>query len=207
MAAAQRRSAIDLTATLNIKAKSIDAEARTLSGGNQQKVQIARWLAVDAQTLILLDPTRGVDVGARAEINKIWLDLSERGRLHPDRLERRRRACGGLRPGRCDAQGPTSRRTVRRRPDRKSLASDGDRWLTKARPPIRSAKRAVASRRAFRDFAAPGAARFDAPAGPRGRVAVFLLRHQRHVPDPAQSSAARACRPPLSVSRRSTPSC
>jgi ABC-type sugar transport system ATPase subunit len=78
--AAQRRSAIDLTALLNIKAKSIDAEVRTLSGGNQQKVQIARWLAVDAQTLILLDPTRGVDVGARTEINKIWLELSERGR-------------------------------------------------------------------------------------------------------------------------------
>ena len=65
---------------LNIKAKSIEAETRTLSGGNQQKVQIARWLAIDVRTLILLDPTRGVDVGARAEINKVWLDLSERGR-------------------------------------------------------------------------------------------------------------------------------
>jgi ABC-type sugar transport system ATPase subunit len=75
----QRRSAIDLMTTLNIKASSIDAEARTLSGGNQQKVQIARWLAVEAETLILLDPTRGVDVGARVEINKIWLDLSTRG--------------------------------------------------------------------------------------------------------------------------------
>ena len=78
--AAQLRSAIDLMRVLNIKAKSIDADTRTLSGGNQQKVQIARWLAVDVRTLILLDPTRGVDVGARAEINKIWLDLSERGR-------------------------------------------------------------------------------------------------------------------------------
>ena len=81
---------------LNIKAKSIDAETRTLSGGNQQKVQIARWLAVDARTLILLDPTRGVDVGARAEINKIWLDLSERGRSFLYRLERRGRIGGGL---------------------------------------------------------------------------------------------------------------
>jgi ABC-type sugar transport system ATPase subunit len=78
--AAQLRSAIDLMRVLNIKAKSIDADTRTLSGGNQQKVQIARWLAVDVRTLILLDPTRGVDVGARAEINKVWLDLSERGR-------------------------------------------------------------------------------------------------------------------------------
>jgi ABC-type sugar transport system ATPase subunit len=78
--AAQLRSAIDLMKVLNIKAKSIDADTRTLSGGNQQKVQIARWLAVDVRTLILLDPTRGVDVGARGEINKVWLDLSARGR-------------------------------------------------------------------------------------------------------------------------------
>jgi ABC-type sugar transport system ATPase subunit len=78
--AAQLRSAIDLMRVLNIKAKSIDADTPTLSGGNQQKVQIARWLAIDVRTLILLDPTRGVDVGARAEINKVWLDLSERGR-------------------------------------------------------------------------------------------------------------------------------
>jgi ABC-type sugar transport system ATPase subunit len=78
--AVQRRLAIDLMTTLSIKAKSVDAETRNLSGGNQQKVQIARWLAVDARMLILLDPTRGVDVGARAEINKLWLAMSERGR-------------------------------------------------------------------------------------------------------------------------------
>ena len=78
--AAQRRSAADLMTMLNIKAKSLDAETRTLSGGNQQKVQIARWLVIDASILILLDPTRGVDVGARTEINKVWLDLSKRGR-------------------------------------------------------------------------------------------------------------------------------
>jgi ABC-type sugar transport system ATPase subunit len=77
--AARRRSAADLATRLSIRAKSIEAEMRTLSGGNQQKVQIARWLAVDAQILILLDPTRGVDVGARAEINRVWLDLSDRG--------------------------------------------------------------------------------------------------------------------------------
>jgi ABC-type sugar transport system ATPase subunit len=78
--AAQRRSAADLMTILNIKAESLDAETRTLSGGNQQKVQIARWLVIDASILILLDPTRGVDVGARTEIHKVWLDLSKRGR-------------------------------------------------------------------------------------------------------------------------------
>ena len=54
---------------------------RTLSGGNQQKVQIARWLAARARILILIDPTRGVDVGARSEIKRIWSDLTARGQV------------------------------------------------------------------------------------------------------------------------------
>jgi ABC-type sugar transport system ATPase subunit len=77
--AERRRLAISLMKTLRIKAESVDAEMRTLSGGNQQKVQIGRWLAAGAQILILIDPTRGVDVGARGEINRIWSRLSESG--------------------------------------------------------------------------------------------------------------------------------
>jgi ABC-type sugar transport system ATPase subunit len=77
--AERRRLAISLMKTLRIKAESVDAEMRTLSGGNQQKVQIGRWLAAGAQILILVDPTRGVDVGARGEINRIWSRLSESG--------------------------------------------------------------------------------------------------------------------------------
>ena len=64
---------------LHIKAASIDAEVQTLSGGNQQKVQIARWLAADTRILIMIDPTRGVDVGARREIKGIWSELAGRG--------------------------------------------------------------------------------------------------------------------------------
>jgi D-xylose transport system ATP-binding protein len=78
--AQQRRTTMSLMETLHIKAVSMDAEVRTLSGGNQQKVQIGRWLAADAETLILLDPTRGVDVGARSEINGIWRRLGNSGR-------------------------------------------------------------------------------------------------------------------------------
>jgi ABC-type sugar transport system ATPase subunit len=78
--AQQERATMKLMETLHIKAASVDAEVRTLSGGNQQKVQIGRWLAADAQTLILLDPTRGVDVGARSEISRIWWRLSDSGR-------------------------------------------------------------------------------------------------------------------------------
>jgi ABC-type sugar transport system ATPase subunit len=77
---AMRRQAMDLASAVRIKASSIDAEVSTLSGGNQQKVQVARWLAADAQVLVLIDPTRGVDVGARSEIKRIWFELSRQGR-------------------------------------------------------------------------------------------------------------------------------
>ena len=69
----------ELLATLGIKAPSVAAEVGTLSGGNQQKVQIARWLAAKSRVLLLVDPTRGVDVGARAEINRTWLQLVASG--------------------------------------------------------------------------------------------------------------------------------
>lgn len=74
-----RRRAQDQADALKIKASSIDAEVRVLSGGNQQKVQIGRWLAAEARILIMVDPTRGVDVGARRDIKQIWQDLAARG--------------------------------------------------------------------------------------------------------------------------------
>jgi ABC-type sugar transport system ATPase subunit len=76
---AGRQSAFTQMEALHIKAGSIDDEVRTLSGGNQQKVQIARWLAADTRILIMIDPTRGVDVGARREIKNIWSDLAAKG--------------------------------------------------------------------------------------------------------------------------------
>jgi ABC-type sugar transport system ATPase subunit len=76
---AARRRATDQVTAISIKTPSIDAEVRTLSGGNQQKVQIARWLSAGAHILLLIDPTRGVDVGARNEIKRIWFDLSRAG--------------------------------------------------------------------------------------------------------------------------------
>ena len=77
--AERRRVAISLMKKLQIKAESVDAEMRTLSGGNQQKVQVARWLAAGARILLLIDPTRGVDVGARTEITRIWGELADAG--------------------------------------------------------------------------------------------------------------------------------
>ncbi|MGH2615902.1 MAG: sugar ABC transporter ATP-binding protein [Thermomicrobiales bacterium] len=64
---------------LQIRAPSITTRVATLSGGNQQKVQVARWLAAGSRVLLLIDPTRGVDVGARAEINRLWQALAAEG--------------------------------------------------------------------------------------------------------------------------------
>jgi ribose transport system ATP-binding protein len=61
----------DITAKLSVKAASIDDNVSSLSGGNQQKVAIAKLLASDCKVLILDEPTRGVDVGAKIEIYKI----------------------------------------------------------------------------------------------------------------------------------------
>ena len=67
---------IDMMAT---KTPSQDQVIGNLSGGNQQKVMIGRWLATDPKILILDEPTRGVDVGAKAEIYTIMNELVKRG--------------------------------------------------------------------------------------------------------------------------------
>jgi rhamnose transport system ATP-binding protein len=64
---------------LGIKAAGPDAPGATLSGGNQQKVSIARWLAAEPRVLILDEPTQGVDVGAKSEIHKIVRELAANG--------------------------------------------------------------------------------------------------------------------------------
>jgi simple sugar transport system ATP-binding protein len=51
-----------------------------LSGGNQQKVILARWLATNSRVLILDEPTRGIDIGAKAEIQKLVLALADEGK-------------------------------------------------------------------------------------------------------------------------------
>ncbi|MDA3812546.1 MAG: sugar ABC transporter ATP-binding protein [Spirochaetaceae bacterium] len=64
---------------LNIKTPGQDQIMRNLSGGNQQKVILARWMATKPELLILDEPTRGIDVGTKAEIQKIMIELSESG--------------------------------------------------------------------------------------------------------------------------------
>ncbi|MFI5488691.1 sugar ABC transporter ATP-binding protein [Micromonospora echinaurantiaca] len=64
---------------LSIRPANPDLPVRNLSGGNQQKVLLARWLITEPRLLILDEPTRGIDVGAKAEIQKLVLELSDGG--------------------------------------------------------------------------------------------------------------------------------
>jgi len=64
---------------LRVRAASLDVVVAGLSGGNQQKIVLARWLAARASVLILDEPTRGVDVGAKAEIHALIGELAARG--------------------------------------------------------------------------------------------------------------------------------
>lgn len=70
---------MDQAKNLAIKAPNLQVACETLSGGNQQKVVIAKWLLSNPKILIMDDPTRGVDVGAKYEIYKLMNELAERG--------------------------------------------------------------------------------------------------------------------------------
>jgi ribose transport system ATP-binding protein len=66
--------------SLAIKTPGIKQRVKNLSGGNQQKVVIAKWLTADTEILIFDEPTRGIDVGAKSEIYKLLNDLARQGK-------------------------------------------------------------------------------------------------------------------------------
>jgi ribose transport system ATP-binding protein len=78
--AALRKLAAQYVERLRIKTPSLQQETRLLSGGNQQKIVVAKWLARDCNILFFDEPTRGIDVGAKAEIYKLLHALAEQGR-------------------------------------------------------------------------------------------------------------------------------
>jgi ribose transport system ATP-binding protein len=75
-----RRTAQQYVETLAIKTPTIQQRVRNLSGGNQQKVVIGKWLTADTDILIFDEPTRGIDVGAKSEIYKLLNDLAHQGK-------------------------------------------------------------------------------------------------------------------------------
>lgn len=76
---AEREIAAEYATRLGVKTPALFAGAGTLSGGNQQKVALSRWLATKPSVLILDEPTQGIDVGAKSEIHTLMCDLAEQG--------------------------------------------------------------------------------------------------------------------------------
>jgi ribose transport system ATP-binding protein len=68
-----------LVNSLDIKTPSLNQQVKNLSGGNQQKVIIARWLSLKPKIFILDEPTRGIDVGAKAEIHNLLRQMADDG--------------------------------------------------------------------------------------------------------------------------------
>jgi ribose transport system ATP-binding protein len=75
----ERKQSLELIEQLRIRARDMELDVRALSGGNQQKVVLAKWLALEPRVLLLDEPTRGVDIGGKAEIYQIINKLAERG--------------------------------------------------------------------------------------------------------------------------------
>ncbi len=75
----EKEIAADYTRRLGVKTPAIFNAVSTLSGGNQQKVALSRWLMTKPSVLILDEPTQGIDVGAKAEIHELMMELAEQG--------------------------------------------------------------------------------------------------------------------------------
>ncbi|TCC50330.1 sugar ABC transporter ATP-binding protein [Kribbella pittospori] len=75
----ENRAVAPWASRLEVKTNALDAAAKTMSGGNQQKVVIAKWLASQPDLLIIDEPTRGIDVGTKAEVHRLLSELAGRG--------------------------------------------------------------------------------------------------------------------------------
>lgn len=75
----ERRDCLELLRSLQVKAGALHDLPKTLSGGNQQKLLLARWLGLPTRLLVLEEPTRGVDIGTKRDIYRLIRELAERG--------------------------------------------------------------------------------------------------------------------------------
>jgi ribose transport system ATP-binding protein len=71
--------AVDIVSRLSVRCRGIGQATAALSGGNQQKIVIGKWLATEPRILLLDEPTRGIDVGAKQEIYRLVFDLAAQG--------------------------------------------------------------------------------------------------------------------------------
>jgi rhamnose transport system ATP-binding protein len=76
---AENAAAAVWSSRLEVKTAALDAETGTLSGGNQQKVVLGKWLATQPKVLIVDEPTRGIDVGTKAEVHRLLSELAQQG--------------------------------------------------------------------------------------------------------------------------------
>jgi ribose transport system ATP-binding protein len=76
---AERRATAKAVEMLDIKTNSPETPVRYLSGGNQQKVAISKWLLTEARAFLMYDPTRGIDVGTKQEIYRLMRELADQG--------------------------------------------------------------------------------------------------------------------------------
>jgi len=76
---AETKAAVSQSEAFNIRAPNIEVTVASLSGGNQQKVVVAKWMLQNPKVLIMDEPTRGVDVGAKAEIYELMRKLTAQG--------------------------------------------------------------------------------------------------------------------------------
>jgi ribose transport system ATP-binding protein len=77
---AERAAALEVMRSLNVRLTALDDDVSALSGGNQQKLAIGKWMLADNRVLLLYDPTRGVDIGTKTEIFSMMRDMAREGR-------------------------------------------------------------------------------------------------------------------------------
>ena len=106
---------------LSIRMASPEQAAGQLSGGNQQKIVLARWLALRPKILIVDEPTRGIDIGSKVEVHNLLIDMAKSGHRGHRHFVGAAGNSRGLGPHRDDAGGPRHRRDrAHRRRRRKS---------------------------------------------------------------------------------------
>ena len=130
----------DAIAQLSIKLNKPTDAVATLSGGNQQKVVIAKWLMTDPEVILLNDPTRGIDVGTKQELYRLMRELADRGNGDPLLFDRLRRADRLLRPRRGHVRRPHRHRARRQRHHRGGADLRGAQHHRAHREPAREAQ-------------------------------------------------------------------